>query len=344
VPLSDQRTPGSASASADPFISLVLTGRNDGYGGDFVARFLRTLRFNLRQLRERAIPHEVVFVEWAPPSGARRLLDLAFESIGELEPSQCAWYIVDPEYQQRLSLNPRLEYLEFIAKNVGVRRARGRFVLTSNCDVFLGRHVLDVLQHSSLEPRTLYRALRLDLKKPTSYDDMTWEELEDPGHIDGPPRRLKPPLLTGGTGDFILLDRETFHQLRGFNEVYRAARIGIDRNFLLKAASSGVSIVDIGGPVFHVNHEGSYRLTVNEFAGREAEAPWGDRRWHSGGVIYINPDTWGLAAAPVRSLATHVSYLDFSWEAVPPLVDLRRVVLPVTRLGEPAPGRYVSRS
>ena len=36
--------------------------------------------------------------------------------------------------------------------------------------------------------------------------------------------------MNGGTGDFILLDRDSFHDIRGFNEVYRAARIGVDVN------------------------------------------------------------------------------------------------------------------
>jgi hypothetical protein len=344
VPQSDRGEAGSAPPVAEPFVSLVLTGRNDGYGGDFVARFLRTLRFNDRQLVDHGVPHEIVFVEWSPPRGVPRLIDLAFEALPQLAAGVCTWYIVDPKYQQTLSLNPRLEYLEFVAKNVGVRRARGRFVLTSNCDVFLGRTVLDVLRRGALEPRVIYRAVRFDLKQTTDHSTLDWDVLEDPRNLDVPPKRLKPPLLTGGTGDFILLDRASFHELRGFNEVYRAARIGIDRNFLVKAMSAGLAFRDIGGPVYHLNHPGSYRLTAATYVGREAEAHWGDRRWHSGGVIYMNPPTWGLAQAPATQLASHSWYLDFSWDAVPPLVDLKRVVLPVTRVGGPTPGRYVSRS
>jgi hypothetical protein len=37
------------------------------------------------------------------------------------------------------------------------------------------------------------------------------------------------------------------------------------------------------------------------------------------------------------------SILRFSWDAVPPLVDLRRIVLPVARAGAPYPGSYVER-
>lgn len=324
-----------------PLLSIVLTGRNDGYGGDFAARFFRTLQFNHEQLTARAIPHEIVFIEWAPPSNNPLLLEQIFNALPELDRHVCSWYVVDPEYQSALSLNPRLEYLEFLAKNVGVRRARGEYILTSNCDVYLGRRVLDALEQRALEPRVLYRAPRHDLNLPENLHDVSWEMLEDPRNLAGPAHVLKRPYMGSGTGDFVMIDREAFHEIRGFNEVYRVARIGIDRNVIVKALASGLDVRDIGGPVYHQNHEGSYRLNPKAYEGRENEAPWGDRRWHSSGVSYVNPPTWGLANAPVRSIADQCFYVDFSWEAVPPLVDLRGILLPAARAGLPAPGQYV---
>jgi hypothetical protein len=185
----------------------------------------------------------------------------------------------------------------------------------------------------------LYRAPRHDLKLAVDATGLDWGVLEDPRNLAGPAHVLKPPYMGSATGDFVLLDRESFHDIRGFNEVYRVARIGIDRNLLVKVLSSGRRIADIGGPVYHVNHLGSYRLQPAAYADREAEAHWGDRRWHQGGVSYVNAPTWGLASAPVHD-DRGATYLDFSWRAVPPLVDLRRIVLPAARLGAATPGRY----
>jgi hypothetical protein len=343
VPPSEPHVSSGAESTAQPLISIVLTGRNDGYGGDFTARFHRTLRFNHCQLAARQIAHEILFVEWAPPRNAPYLFDLTRSALPEIDWGVVSWYIVDPRYHDALSLNPRLEYLEFLAKNVAIRRARGRFVLTSNCDVYLGRRVLDVVKRNALQPGIVYRAPRFDIKFAADYSSLDWDVLEDPRNLDGPPKQLKPPFMGGGTGDFVLLDRQSFHEIRGFNEIYRAARIGIDHNVLVKALSSGLAIEDIGGPVYHINHVGSYRLTADVYAGREAEAPWGDSRWHSRGVVYSNPDAWGLSEAPMRQGAERQWHLDFSWNAVPPLVDLKRVVLPAARPGGPSPGRYVSR-
>ena len=190
----------------------------------------------------------------------------------------------------------------------------------------------------------MYRAPRFDIKFAADYSSLDWDVLEDPRNLDGVPKQLKPPFMGGGTGDFVLMDRPSFHEIRGFNEVYRAARFGIDHNVLVKALSSGLSIEDIGGPVYHINHVGSYRLTADVYAGREAEAPWGDSRWHSRGVVYSNPETPGdWQKAPMRESAERCWHLDFSWDAVPPLVDLKGVVLPAASAGGPAPGRYVSK-
>jgi hypothetical protein len=339
-PVLPSERPTPTASAPGPYLSIVLTGRNDGYGGDFVERFFRTLRFNLQQLGARGVTHELVFIEWAPPPDRPLLVDRIFDEVPELDPARCLWFVVDPQYHHTLSQNPRLEYLEFPAKNIGIRRARGQFILTSNCDVFFGRCVLDALEGRTLRPRSLYRAPRHDINLPDGCTTIDWTVLEDATILAGPAHRLKPPFMGSATGDFVMLDRQSFHEMRGFNEVYRVARIGIDRNVLVKALSLGFEIRDIGGPVYHVNHEGSYRLDPDAYAGREHEAPWGDRRWHSGGVSYVNSETWGLAEAPIRP-GLRCVYLDFDWSAVPPLVDLRGVVLPVSRVGHPTPGQYV---
>jgi hypothetical protein len=327
--------------SSVPFLSIVLTGRNDEYGVDFRTRFLRTLAFNTRELADRGVAFEVVFVEWAPDPERPLLVDLVLDTIPALGDNRSfRGIVVDPAYQDALSLNPQLEFLEFLAKNVGIRRATGEYVLTTNCDVFLSRAVVDVLQQGRLEPRVLYRAVRHDVKIAVDSSVVGWEMLEDPRNLEHPPRTLAPPFMGGGTGDFLLLDRASLHALRGFNEVYRVARIGIDHNFLVKVLSDGLTIRDIGGPVYHLNHLGSYRITRHVYNGREGAAPYGDIRWPSRGVIYANPPTWGLANAPEMEQSGHKSLLRFSWDAVPPLVDLRGVVLPVARTGGPYPGSF----
>jgi hypothetical protein len=313
-----------------PSLSIVVTGRNDGHGGDFNGRFLRTLAFNHDRLTERGVEYELVLVEWAPPAGKPRLSEIVIESLPRVKPV-LATYLVDPRYQEACSLNSRLKYLEFIAKNVGIRRARGRAILTTNADIYLGRGVVEALASQEIEPRTVYRATRTDVKINADESHVHWDLLEDPrNHTTY--KTIQPPLYSGGTGDFIMLERDSFHSLRGFNEIYRVVRIGIDLNFLVKAYSSGFRIVDIGGSVYHTTHVDSFRTSKN-LAGDEVDPSW-RTGWPARSVIYENPESWGLRDAPERRLDSGAVWLDFDWSAVPPLVALRRLVLPAARVGQ----------
>jgi hypothetical protein len=176
----------------------VVTARHDNYGGDFRERILAPLRFNYERLSERGLEYDVILVEWDPIVGRPLLCEMLAKEEPDITKRVLRAIVVAPEYQAAMMQNPRAGYLEYIAKNVGIRRAASPFVLVTNADIFLGREVVDALA-----------------------------------------------------------DRDTFHRLRGFNEVYRAARAGIDLNFMVKVYSAGVPIADIGGPVYHLNHVGS---------------------------------------------------------------------------------------
>ena len=317
-----------------PTLTIVVTGRHDNYGGDFNERFFTTLRFNLARLSERGVASDVIFVEWNPVSGRPYLADVLARECPGIAASGLRCFVVAPQYHVAFTQNPAISYLEFIAKNVGVRRALTPFVLTTNTDVLLGREVVSAIAAGNLAPRTIYRAARYDIKLGADRSHVAWDALEDPAnHVRRPV--LRPPLLSGATGDFILADRQTFHDLRGFNEVYRVARAGIDVNFLVKAHGAGVPIADIGGPVYHFNHVGSFRISKPLHGQDLSQTTWGNR-WHARAVAYDNPEGWGLRDAPTRPLSGGTTYLDFDWRAVPPLIELRRIVLPVRQ----AAGRY----
>ena len=145
---------------------------------------------------------------------------------------------------------------------------------------------------------------------------------------------IQGPLYTNASGDFLLLDRDSYMALRGFNEVYRVAKVHMDSNFCLKAYSSGLTITPLDAPVYHVGR-GTLNSQQRLYASRPEDAPWGDRRWKRA-VLYDNDPNWGLAEAPVRTARPGIHFLDFSWTAVPPTVALNRVVLPVERTDTPS--------
>jgi hypothetical protein len=315
-------------------LSIVLTARHDGYGGDPVERIVKPLQFNALRLAEAGVRCEFVLVEWDPVPGRPYLADVLSAHTGIAAGHLLRCIVVAPEYQQALAQNPRAGYLEYIAKNVGIRRAAAPWILVSNVDILLGRAVVRALAEGGLQCGAIHRAPRFDVTLGLDQAGLAWEALEDPANLFNTPA-LRPPIFSSGSGDFLLADRATFHALRGFNEVYRAARAGIDKNFLTKARGAGHPIVVLGGPVYHVNHPGSFRTSKSLVRGSEADSPWGNLGWHADHVAYNNPDEWGLAAAPARPRPDGSLFLEFNWSAVPPLIDLRRVVIP-SRRAEPA--------
>jgi hypothetical protein len=322
------------SAPGAPYLSIVVTGRNDDLGGDFNGRFFRALKFNADQLARAGIAHEFVFVEWRPLVGRPLLAHLLAEEFPDLAGDRLVSYVVDPRYHDAVSLNPRLQFQEFIAKNVGVRRSHGRFVLTTNTDIYLGRRTMAFLARHDLRPQTLYRTVRVDLKSHTDVSHLTWDVLEDARNQEIV-NEIKPPCYTNASGDFLLLDRAAWSELRGFNEIYRVAKIHLDGNFCFKCHASGFGIVDIEAPVYHVG-AGTLRAMAPQYRDRPDLAPWGDIRWKAN-VVYDNPPEWGLGEAPVRAAQSGIHYIDFDWAFVPPIVDLRRVVLPPSRTGRAEP-------
>lgn len=321
--------------ATEPFLSIVVTGRNDGYGGDFNTRFQRALRFNHERLVEAGVEHEVVLVEWAPPADRPSLVDVVTRDYPEAAGGWLSTYHVDGRYHGACALNPRLTYMEYVAKNVGIRRARAPFVLTTNTDIYLSRGVVDAIASRTLESGVVYRATRTDVKLGADETHVDWSLLDDArNHVTY--KTIQPPLYAGGTGDFLLLDRDSFHALRGFNEIYRLVKVGVDVNFLVKAYGCGYRIADIGAPVYHTNHVGSFRISKNTVSDAESNALWGKKDWPSRTVVYENPESWGLRDAPTTTVRDGVHVLGFDWAAVPPLVDLRRVLLPAARVGRPA--------
>ena len=147
-----------------PYVSLVAVGQNADYGGNFVGRmqnFLDVL-FELGARRRAAL--ELVFVEWNPPPGKPSLASVL--RWPEPLPFPVRFVEVPPEVHERLPNGDVMPIFEFIAKNVGIRRARGEFVLATNPDNVFAPAVIDVFARRELASDSFYRVDRFDVREP----------------------------------------------------------------------------------------------------------------------------------------------------------------------------------
>jgi hypothetical protein len=158
-----------------------------------------------------------------------------------------------------------------------------------------------------LRAGVLYRAIRVDLKREVGYEGMTHEILEHPESF------LRTNVLSRGyysnaSGDFLLLDGGTGRALRGFNEVFREAKIHKDSNFCVHAVARGLP-VEVIGQVYHLDHESSWNNVARMYLANPSQSHVGRADW-DWEKDYENPDAWGLGGAPERPLEERAVFIE----------------------------------
>jgi hypothetical protein len=145
-----------------PFLSVVVTARNDDHGGDLLYRMQVFVNALVRQCGRFGVTAELIVVEWNPPPDRPRLREaLRWPD----NPNVDARIIEVPhERHRRLRHSDRLPLFQMIAKNVGIRRARGRFVLATNIDLLFPDDLMRFLASGHLSERAVYRVDRHDVE------------------------------------------------------------------------------------------------------------------------------------------------------------------------------------
>jgi hypothetical protein len=142
-------------------LSVVATSRNDDHGGELQARMQHFVDGLVEQSRRHRLAVELILVEWNPPP-TRPPLAEALSWPAHDDHCEIRIITVPPERHTRLKHGSELPLFQMIAKNVGIRRARGRYVLATNIDILFSDSLMRYLR-DELEPGRLYRADRCDV-------------------------------------------------------------------------------------------------------------------------------------------------------------------------------------
>eukprot|EP00667_Euglena_gracilis_P006889 EG_transcript_6950 len=286
-----------SSPAADPYLSVVVATRTDHYGGSGDGFRLQQHVRNVARLARcfNLSPIEHIIVDWNPNTSIPaissylecadythvRLLTVSSEQhLHAINVSQC------PEHQRR-------DMLLYHAKNVGIRRARGQFVLLTNGDDLLSTPLLEFLARRQLCPDLLYTAVRHDLPHalavlPQVHCGPQWEAAANAvgcarcgGEL--PPKfkahtgpaagelhyvfsnfrvpkvveaAKKAGIFSGSPGDFILAHHAAFRALQGMPE--RCARGAMDVWTVnaLAGASKGHALF-LSAALYHQWHRGA---------------------------------------------------------------------------------------
>ena len=146
-----------------PELSVVATSRNDNHGGNLLARMQLFIDGFAEQAGRYRLPVELIVVEWNPLPDRPPLSEALQWRPGEMFQAQVT--TVPADVHQALPNSARLPMYQMIAKNAGIRRAGGPYVLATNIDILLSDELFDYLK-AGLKPNTMYRVDRLDVVAP----------------------------------------------------------------------------------------------------------------------------------------------------------------------------------
>jgi hypothetical protein len=148
---------------------VVATARNDNHGGNLLGRMQIFVSALINQARRHNLPCELILVEWNPPADKPKLAEaLRWPD----DPGPCTVRIIEVpnEVHSRYQFAATLPLYQMIAKNVGIRRARGEFVLVTNIDVILSDEMMRFFAQRKLERGRMYRVDRTDVAADVPVD------------------------------------------------------------------------------------------------------------------------------------------------------------------------------
>ena len=363
APVSPTRTRSAAVERAPdpPRVSLVFAVHDPDYGGGLLARTQRHLDALVALANRERLSTEIVIVEWNPrPDRAPFRESLRWPD--DLGCVRLRFLEVPDRVHRALPNADRIPIFEYFAKNAGLRRARGRFLLATNPDLLFSPALVRWLARARVSSERFYRVDRRDLSGDLAPGLTLAEQLRfcsahvsrvhayfgsyaprhpglvarlrarDPGRSlrreyerhrrNRPPRtpptddsraRLLLPadgLHRNAAGDFFLMHRDRWFELRGHPELHTHAHI--DAILCWAAASAGIAqeILPDRCRLFHQSHD---RASHAGFPQTDW-APWYERfvaARRSGSALVVNDRSWGLADETLRA-----------WDACPELIEV----------------------
>ncbi len=206
-----------------PYVSFVTWGRNDGYTDDYLSRMEKALGCLIHQLEAAELDSEIVISEWNPPPERPFLID-SLDLPCTSSHVSIRGVVSDPSQHSRFRGAAEHGMHNGEAWNVGIRRARGQYVMPKASDTFLSREIIERIARRDLAPDTLYRVDRYDAVVPPELWQLdgpaflaALEKLpaEPNAYIEQSPHWQLRDLHTNASGDFLLMPSSWWHKLRG---------------------------------------------------------------------------------------------------------------------------------
>jgi len=279
-------------------LSAVVVTRNDNYGGDLNDRATYCLNSLIDTF------DEVILIDWNSPNNRPLLWDIDknIKFRGNLK-----HIVITPEVASMLTNeDPHAQVCcETLGRNIGIRRATGDYIVSTNIDVIAPRRdQLEKTINNDLNTSTFYTISRRHIEwkdiegfhgGERKYDD--WEELRNHLIENSEERKYEEKVVDGDDysivnccGDFQLAHRDIWDEIRGFEEELIYVLYS-DTNVQKKAVKHGFELKAIYSPaLFHIYHGkggGGFLDGINRKTNDPYRAIMGQEKTE-------NADTWGF--------------------------------------------------
>jgi len=284
-------------------LSAVVVTRNDNYGGDLNDRAIYCLNSLIETF------DEVFLIDWNSPNNTPLLWDIKdnIKFKGNLK-----HIIITPEIAKILTNNdPDAQVCnEVLGRNMGIRRATGDYIVSTNIDVIAPRR--DQLEETinNLSKDTFYTISRRHIEwkdieafhnGSRKYED--WNKLRDHLIETSEERKYDETVVKGDDysiinccGDFQLAHKNIWNVIKGFEEdlIYV---LYSDTNVQKKAVMHGFGLKAIYNPaLFHIYHGkggGGFLDGINRKVNDMYRAVIGQEKT-------LNRDSWGFGNTEIE--------------------------------------------
>jgi hypothetical protein len=146
------------------YLSIIAASRNDDHGSDLINRTSAFVNSIYYQAKKWKMPVELIIVEWNPPD-ERAPLSEVLPKPQSNTPVILRFIVVPKEIHSQYIHSSNIPLYQMIAKNVGIRRAIGKFILCTNVDIIFSDECFEFISQEKLSEGNYYRAIRADVPK-----------------------------------------------------------------------------------------------------------------------------------------------------------------------------------
>ena len=272
-------------------LSIVLGGRDDNYGENFIPRLKQSLENNLSKLDKSGLDYEMIVVDFNPFNNQYLYKNNLLEEV--LSHPKIKNIIVDNSVVLAENLGPTT-YYEYFAKNVGCKNSSGELIFITNSDILITDCLIDeIVKEVKNKDKNdyFYRVRYRGEISLGMIPDESNEPVEDLHHPEFPDACIC-GLYSGDSSMFsrdVLFNVATAYnegEMRHRTHVHQSA---MDGEILWNVYRKGKKLKFLEAHYYHIFH---------------GPRPQRDNFYHQG--TYENTEDWGFVKYPKEKIKENI--------------------------------------